>query len=188
MCYAFFMTTKRLLFLYILPAMILACAVGDFVGMHFPAQPAQPVSSDEASPVPPGWYAHKQSVSNTDPSVLSYTILTKEKDLPVRNAGDGSLTDDDVYINVTVITSTPEAYVIQEDLSGPDAAMLGIQGTWGQFFSYKTFSVGTLLEGPGNLVLLFNDKKVESFNYNNSADAIDFWKVITYYAQHPSYY
>ena len=168
--------------------MVLAGVVGDFVGMHFFTQLAQPASSNEASPVPLGWYAHKQSIPNADPQVLDYTILTKEKDLPVRNAGDGSLTDDDIYINIATITSTPEEYVAWEGLSGSNAKTLGIQGTWGQFFSYKTFSVGTLLEGSGNITMIFNGNKVESFSYNNSADAIDFWKVVTYYAQHPAYY
>jgi hypothetical protein len=36
--------------------------------------------------------------------------------------------------------------------------------------------------------MFFNGNKVESFSYNNSTDAIDFWKMVTYYAQHPSYY
>jgi hypothetical protein len=44
------------------------------------------------------------------------------------------------------------------------------------------------MEGPINIVMLFNGDKVETFDYRNSEDAVDFWKVITYYAQHPSYY
>ena len=181
------MTTKRLFFFYLLPAMILAGVVGDFVGLQFHAQPAQPISSDEASPAPTGWYAHKQNIADSGPTVLDYTILTKEKNLPQRNAGDGSWTDDDIYINIMTTTSTPEKYVAQEGLLGPDAEMVGVEGTWGTFFSYKTFTVGTMLEGPG-VFMFFNDNKVESFSYNNSVDTVDFWKVVTYYAQHPSYY
>jgi hypothetical protein len=176
---------KKLLFLYILPAMILAGVIGDFVGLQFHNQPAP---TDEASPVPPGWYAHNLNIPDADPQILDNVVLTKIKDLLPPKDNDAPRTNDDIDITITTITSTPEQYIAKEDLSGPDAQMLGIQGTWGQFFSYKTFSVGTLLEGPENVFIFFNGNKVESFDYNNSADAIDFWKVVTYYAQHPTYY
>jgi hypothetical protein len=175
---------RKIFYLYIIFALLVGCGIGYLIGIKFHDQTTP---SAEASAVPPGWYAHKMSIPDEDPSILDYTILTRQKDLPPPKNMDGAWTDDDIYINVMTTTSTPEEYVAQQGLSGPDAEMVGVQGTWGTFFSYKTFSVGTLLEGPGNLVMLFNGNKVESFSYNNSADASDFWKVITYYAQHPSY-
>jgi hypothetical protein len=175
---------KRIIFILVIA--IIVCGIAFFAGLKFHDQSTAP--QEEAAAIPVGWYAHKQNVANTSPALLDYAILTKDKELPPPNNTDGSFSDHEIDINIMTTTSSPEEYVVQEGLAGTSTEMLGIQGSWGTFFSYKTFTLGADMEGPINIVMLFNSNKVETFDYRNSEDAVDFWKVITYYAQHPSYY
>ncbi len=55
-------------------------------------------------------------------------------------------------------------------------------GSWGTFFSDKIYMIGA------NYAILFDGNKAEYFDYTNSADAADFWNVVTYYAQNSSHY
>jgi hypothetical protein len=189
-CYAIFMPIyfkkdyKRIVL--ILAIAIIICGIAFFAELKFNDKSTAP--QEEAAAIPAGWYTHKQNASTASPTLLDYTILTKDKELPPPNDTDGPFSNHEIDINIMTTTSSPEEYVVQEGLAGPSTAMLGIQGSWGTFFSYKTFTLGADMEGPINIVMLFNGDKVETFDYRNSEDAVDFWKVITYYAQHPSYY
>jgi hypothetical protein len=138
-----------------------------------------------AAAVPSGWYAHSIDYPEASPALLKHIILTKDKTLPVRNAGDGAYSDDEIDIAILANSLSPEAYIVQEGLAGDNAKVLGLpHGAWSTFDGHQMFSIDLEI---GESITLFGTGNVESFVLNNPADNADFWHVIASYAQDPSF-
>jgi hypothetical protein len=135
--------------------------------------------------VPDGWYTHK--TYGIDHEI---TVLSRTKDAPK------TLATEQIGISITTSSLTPEDFIPRQGLVGglldsPDA-----QWSWGIFQGHKTFSMTVTANGIAQwFVYVFGGNTVEEFtlspndktNPNLEKDRIDFWKVITYYAQDSSF-
>lgn len=125
--------------------------------------------------VPAGWYAHIR-----DTSTITNVILTKEKELPNVGATELAAYGEQIDISISTTSLSAEAYIEKQGLTAPIAT----QQRWNTFEGHKMFSVSLPM---GSTIILFGGNKVQTFISNYPEDSADFWKVIGYYAQDPSF-
>lgn len=138
----------------------------------------------EGVQIPNGWYTHEtRGLEGTS------TVLTRAKNLP-----DGAA--EQVGISIMETQLTPEDFIPRQGVVGGNLDSRDARWSWGIYQGHKTFSM-TL--APGGVqqwfVYIFGGDKIYQFvfspndqtNSNLAQDRTDFWKVITYYAQNPSF-
>jgi len=178
------LTVKRSRITYLAIIAITAAVMGfAYYSAHSYAPPTSALSprAVSAAKVPDGWYEHMVELEGAPPPTI--IVLTKHATLPIRNAGDGQYDDPQITITNATTTGTPEEYIAQEGLSGENAKVMGISGSWSSFVGHKMFAID--LDQVGQTVILFGEGKEYSFILSSTdpTDANAFWQVITYYAQ-----
>lgn len=135
--------------------------------------------------VPNGWHSHE-----TRGMEGITTVLTRSEDASI------SPNDEQISISSIETSLTPEDFVPRQGVLGGSIGAPGTQSGWGIYQGHKTFSITFSSEGVQKwAVYVFGGDKVYSFilspngdtNPNLNKDREDFWKVITYYAQLPSF-
>lgn len=154
-----------------------ACYIAD---SSAPVSPLTPRSVQEVE-VPDGWYEHFVVEEGNANAI----ILTKYADLPPTHMETDDLYDDpEIVISTTTESVSPEEYVEQ---------YVQEKGSWNTFRGYKIFILDTPQGRDGNAlgytVVLFKGDIRYGFTLVSSSDvsqdAVDFWKVIAWYAGPP---
>lgn len=147
--------------------------------------PAQQVSQAiEGVKVPDGWYAHQTYGMENE-----ITVLSRTKELPNNPAVE------QISVSNMNTSLSPEDFISRQNMGAgtPDAS--NVDWSWGIYKGHKTFSVVSSGDAPQWFVYVFGGHTVYEFtlspndqtNPNLEQDRADFWKVITYYMQDPSF-
>ena len=139
----------------------------------------------EGDQVPDGWYTHK--TYGIDHEI---TVLSRTKALP-----NGSATEQ-IAISDMDTSLSPEDFIPRQGFVGGSLDSSNAEWSWGIYHGHKTFSMTIVANDVAQwFVYLFGGDTVYEFilspndqnNPNLAQDRTDFWKVITYYAQDPSF-
>ena len=144
----------------------------------------QPPPRIEGVQIPDGWHTHEtRGLEGTS------TVLTRTKNLSASTA-------EQIGISILETSIAPEYFIPRQGIVGGNLDLPDAQWSWGIYQGHKTFSM-TLISGGAQrwFVYLFGGNKVYQFNLspndqtnpNLAQDRVDFWKIITYYAEDPSF-
>lgn len=138
-----------------------------------------------AAKVPDGWYEHQASGMDN-----AITVLSRTKDLP------NTSTAEQIQISSMETSLSPEDFIPKQGLVGGSLNSPDAQWSWGIYQGHKTFSMTITANGTAQwFVYVFGGHTVYEFtlspngqsNPNLAQDRTDFWEVITYYTQQPSF-
>lgn len=175
----------------------LAALISITISILKPRQPRENTSSNgditaqqapkriEGVKVPDGWYTHQ--TYGIDHAI---TALSRTKDFP------GTPAIEQIGISIMTTSLTPEDFISRQGGGNTPPDSPDVQWSWGIYQGHKTFSMTVTVGGAAQwFVYLFGGHTVYEFtlspndqsNPNLAQDRMDFWKVITYYAQDPSF-
>lgn len=139
----------------------------------------------EGIKVPSGWYTHQTYGMDN-----RMTVLSRTRELP-NNPNIKQIDISDMTTPLTPEDFISHQGVVSGSLNSPDA-----EWSWGIYEGHKTFSITLSSNGVSQwFVYVFGGHTVYEFtlspndqtNPNLENDRADFWKVITYYVQNPSF-
>jgi hypothetical protein len=135
----------------------------------------------EGVKVPEGWYSHQTYGVDHES-----TLLSRTKEFP------NNLAVEQIGISELTTSLSPENYITSQ---GGSLDGSNVDWIWGIYKGHKTLSVVGVGEVAQWFVYVFGDETIyvlslspnDNTNPNLEKDRDDFWKVITYYAQQPSF-
>jgi len=139
----------------------------------------------EGVKVPDGWYSNQTYGIDHE-----MTVLSRTKELPK------TLDVEQIGISDMTTSLSPEDFISRQGLVGGGLDSPNAGWNWGIYKGHKTFSMTVSANGTSHwFVYIFGGQRVQEFtltsndktNLNLEKDREDFWEVITYYAQNPSF-
>lgn len=139
----------------------------------------------EGDKVPEGWYTHE-----TYGMASGITVLSRTKELP------NDPTAERINISTVWTSLSPEDFIPRQGLVGGSLNSSNADWSWGVYKGHETFTMTVNADDAAYwFVYVFGGGTVYEFtlspnnetNPNLEKDREDFWKVITYYVQQPSF-